>query len=644
MAAAIQIPSVFTAKDKYSKIISRMQKHTKKFSDKTVAYIKRIDNKISKTYKKMSKLGKLALGLGIATIFTLAIQNNIAYEDSLASVSSITGATGKELAKLEMMSKKTAKSQRMLGADVLKAYELIGSAKPELLQNTKLLDEVTNAAVTLSKAGRMELAPAAEALTTTLNQFGLGGEHAQKVIDHLAAGAKFGSSSITDTSVALSKFGSIAASTGTKVNESIALIELVSPFEKGAEAGTKLRNILGKIAGTKILSAEAKKTLKRLGVDLDIVSDSSLSLGVRLKEMSKLGKDSTAVMQVFGTENAALAQSLFNNIDGYDSMLESINQVGVANDQASTNTNTLKFALDSIMKSFLNTTTATNSNNKVLEMLKSILFGVADNMDIVVSILGTLLVLYGVFKTVLWLSQAALLAKNIALAANVALGNKSIMALRGNIAAQNAYKIAMAAGTAFTWLATAATTAFGVALNLGLWPILLIIAAVAAIIAIFMNWSSIVDWFGKQWKRFTGFLGATWDRLTKFFKEFDFKQMFINIGKSIINFMLMPLRWVLKLLSYLPGRVGNMAEGALKKLDEFTGNVDVKNEVVDKTKKEPEKVLPSTTQASNEVVTKTITENNANVGLTIKDQGNNVEEVENNDGIPIKVTNTVGSF
>lgn len=633
MAATIKVPTVFSAKDKFTKVVSKMTKGVKKFSKNSIAAIQRFDNRITKTYKKLSKFSKIALGLGIGAIFAMAIQNNIAYEDSLASVSAITGATGKELANLERMSKATAKSQKMLGADVLKAYELIGSAKPELLQNTVLLDEVTNAAVTLSKAGRMDLAPAAEALTTTLNQFGLGGKHAKKVIDQLAAGAKFGSSSITATSEALSKFGSIAAATGTKVNESIALIELVSPFEKGAEAGTKLRNILGKIAGTKILPAEAKKVLKKMKIDLDIVSDSSLSLGVRLKEMSKLGKDSTAVMQVFGTENAALAQSLFNNIDGYDEMFKNINKTNVATEQAKTNTNTFRFALDSIKTSFLNVTTATNTNNTALGFLKNILIFVADNMATLVGVAGTLIASYGIMKAVIWATRAALFAKNVVLGVQIALGKKSIMSLRGNIVAMNAYKIAMGIGTAATWLATAATTAFGIALNLGLWPILLIIAAIAAVIAIIMNWSSITKWFGKQWDRFTGFIGGAWSRIVKFFKEFDFKKMFMDIGRSIIRFMLMPLKWILSLLAKLPGKVGRMAQAGLDKMNELTGDVEVKKEVV-----------PSTNQAASEQVTKKITENNSNLNVNIKDKGGNVESVDGDDDIPVKVTSTQGAF
>lgn len=638
MGATIKIPTIFTAVDKFSSVVSKMGKGIKTFGADSVSAMKRFDNKISSTFGKLSNLSQMALGLGVGAVFGLAIQNNIEYEDSLASVATITGVTGKGLADLEAMSMKTAVSQRMLGKDVLKAYELIGSAKPELLSNTKLLDEVTNSAVTLAKAGRMELAPAAESLTNTLNQFGLGGEKAKNIIDNLANGAQLGSASIVETSDSLAKFGTIAAATGTKVNESVALIQLVSPFEKGAEAGTKLRNILGKMAGAKILPKDASLVLQRLGVNLDVVTDKSLPLSVRLKEMSKVGKNATDVMQVFGTENAALAQAVFNNVGSFDKMLAGVDKSGTALEQAKLQTNTFKSAIDNIKVSFLNTTTATQSQNSTLDAFKSILFAVGDNMDTVVTVALALVGAFVLLKVILIASTVATTAYNIVLGISTAITQNNKRALIGNVVAQNAYKVAMAIGTGVTWLATAATTAFGIALNLGLWPILAIIAAVAAVILVIQNWSAITDWFGQKWEQFTSWISELWGKVVSFFTEFDFKAMFIGIGQAIIDYMLFPLKGVLKLVAMIPGAVGEAAQSGLDKLNEMT---DLSAQF-EGGKKE---VLPSTTQAGSQSVQKSITQNN--LAIDIKDKGGNVagvQQTKGGGGIPIKVGNTVGAF
>lgn len=636
MSAAIKVPTEFTAVDKFTSVVKKMTTGVSRFSKSGVSAIKRFDTRVNKTINNMSKISKLAIGLGLGALFTTAIQNNIAYNDSLASVSAITGAIGDDLIQLETLSKKTAKSQKMLGADVLKAYELIGSAKPELLTNAELLDKVTNAAVTLSKAGRMELAPASEALTTTLNQFGLAGDRAASVIDNLAAGAKFGSSSITNTATALSKFGTIAAATGTKVDESIALIELVSPFEKGAEAGTKLRNVLGKMAGAEILPAKALKTLKAAGVDISVITDATLPLSTRLKEMSKVGADATDVMQVFGTENAALAQAIFDNVGGFDKLLEQVNETGVAQTQAATNTNTLKFAIESIKTSFLNATTATNGNNKALDSLKTFLVFVGDNMQTVVGILGGAIIAFAAMKTLLWAVRAATFAYNVVLGVQTALTGANKKAIIGNTIATNAYKVAMAIGTGVTWLATAATTAFGVALNLGLWPILLIIAAIAAVVLIIKNWGAITDWFGEKWAQFTAWIGELWQSVVGWFQGFDFIEFFKGIGQSILKFMLMPMTALLTLLSKIPGKIGELASMGLEKIGSLTGEIEanVANDTIP---------APETEQAN------IARENNANVNgsidLNIKDKGNNVESTSTKgSGLPINVTSTQGAF
>lgn len=53
---------------------------------------------------------------------------------------------------------------------------------------------------------------------------------------------------------------------------------------------------------------------------------------------------------------------------------------------------------------------------------------------------------------------------------------------------------------------TAALIVFAIAELAALWPILLIVAAVAAVIAILMNWGAIVDWLKEMWDGFVAFI------------------------------------------------------------------------------------------------------------------------------------------
>ncbi|MDB2606181.1 phage tail tape measure protein [Zobellia sp.] len=640
MAATIKIPTEFRAIDKFSKVVSNMTRGVKKFSEAGIANIRRFDHKLNTTIKGMGRLSKMALGLGIGAIFSTAISNNLAYNESLMSLSSITGSVGKDLSVMEGYVMSTAKATGALGKNVLFAFEEIASAKPELLKTPKALADITKQAIILSQAARMDLGTAADSLATSLNQFGLGSEYALKAIDALSAGSVYGSSKIPKTAEALSKFGTIAAATGTKLNESIALIQLVSPFEKGAESGTKLRNILSTIAGSKILPKAQLKLLSQMGVDVDKVTNKTIPLNDRLMEFAKVGKDTNVVMKLFGKENTALAQALFNNASGFQSMLNNVNKVGVAQAQAEKNLSSFTKRLEKLKNNFFNVTTATNSDNKALAILGNTMNWASNQMETIVGIGVGMIGMYGTLKGLIWGTQIASAAYNIALGAKAALSGAASIAIGKNAIALGAYKTVQIASTAVTWMATAASTAFGVALNAGLWPILAVVAAVTGLIFLFKNWDKVMSWLGKQWEKFTNWIIDLWEGVVKWFNKFNFKAFFVGIGQSILKFMLMPLKGVLSLLSKIPGKVGDLAKIGLDKIGDITGEVAVKSNPIDGPLDSPE-----SNQARSDAMTRAAMVK-GQIGINISDPGRVVESTSSNGNVPIPInlSSTQGAF
>lgn len=129
---------------------------------------------------------------------------------------------------------------------------------------------------------------------------------------------------------------------------------------------------------------------------------------------------------------------------------------------------------------------------------------------------------------------------------------------------QAAYTAAMSAYSAAAVTAALTGSSFAAVIWATLAPILLVIAAIAAIIAIFYYWDEICAWFSKVWEKFTNWISEKWDSLTEWFKNFDFVDFFKRIGNSIIDFLLFPLRTVLGVLAKIPGKIGNMAKNALE--------------------------------------------------------------------------------
>lgn len=264
------------------------------------------------------------------------------FEQSLADLQSITGASGKDLDFLKNSAIDLGQKVQGGAKAVVEAYKLIAGAKPELLDNVQALNAVTDAAITLSQAAGIELPDAATALTDAMNQFGADASRAQEFIDALANGAKFGSAEIPQLTEALLKFGAVARSSNVSIQESAALVELLAENGlKGAEAGTALRNILLKISAPDALPKTAVKELTRLGISMNTLKDASIPVQERLEALKPLLKDNASIVKVFGVENATSAINVLSHTARLKELTGQMGEVGTAAEQASVRMNTL---------------------------------------------------------------------------------------------------------------------------------------------------------------------------------------------------------------------------------------------------------------------------------------------------------------
>ncbi len=197
------------------------------------------------------------------------------------------------------------------------------------------------------------------------------------------------------------------------------------------------------------------------------------------------------------------------------------------------------------------------------------------------------------------------------------------------------HKIALGLTTVGTWAAAAAQTAFAAALNLGLFPILLIVGAIAGLIAIIYNWDKVTAWFGKQWEKFTNWIGDLWSRLVGWFSGFDFLDFFKKIGQGIAKYMLFPITALLHLVSKIPGKIGDMASLGLSKIGELTGEIEVNNQ------NSVEQKPLSSPELNTARITKENIQRNTLV-VEINDNNNNVKstEMQGELDIPVLLTPT----
>lgn len=293
---------------------------------------------LSKTNNFFSKWGGMIAGIA-ATFAGLALSLNkfkdfaLDIEDSKAALSSITGLGDDAVERLgasaERMSSKTTDAGVRItktANEIIDAYTLMGSAKPELLQNEEGLNKVTEGALTLAEAAEMETKPAVESLATVMNQFDLGSENTTRTINVLAAGSQAGAEEVDGLSASIKNFGPAANSANVSLEQSVALVEALSEKGvKGAESGTGIRNFL------LTLQSGADDTNPKI-----------VGLEQALDNLAKKNMSAAAMVKMFGKENYVTASLLISNRDRVQELTKAVTGTNVAYEQAIKNTDTTR--------------------------------------------------------------------------------------------------------------------------------------------------------------------------------------------------------------------------------------------------------------------------------------------------------------
>lgn len=334
------------------------------------------------------------------------LNQSLSYQKSLSNLSALTGLQGAGLENLKEIARGLQNievdGQRIVntGPDILEALKLVGGARPELLGDAEAMGEVAKNAIILSKASGDDLKSSIEAVTTTLGQFKLSGKDSNTVVNQLAAGAKAGAAEIPQITDALKEFGTVAEISNISTSNSIALTEVLADRQlKGAEAGTQLRNVLSKLASADILPKAAQAQFQKLGIDINILKDSTLPFEARLRELGKAQGDVAALTKIFGLENLQAATIITSGIDKYVALdkavqgtSEAYKQAGInADNAASKIENIQKGALNSLEKKISDSSTATGLLVDGLDLLVNKLDIVGGAFDVLsTAILGPL--------------------------------------------------------------------------------------------------------------------------------------------------------------------------------------------------------------------------------------------------------------
>jgi TP901 family phage tail tape measure protein len=392
--------------------LSNQLKVTQQAAQNADITLKKIDSQVGDNFRNVGNyegalqklkagLGSLGLAFGGAMIFQAGAKELINFNQQIADLSAITGAAGADLEFYGQQANKLGANVEGGASAVVEAYKLIGSAKPELLENAQALDAVTQSAITLSQASGMALPEAATALTDAMNQFGASAEEADKFVNVLANGAKFGAAEIPQITESLLKFGAVAKSTNTPIEESVALIEaLAEKGLKGAESGTALRNVMLKLSAPDALPKEAQKRLDEMGISMEKLADPTITMTEKLKMMKPALSDVGGLIKVFGVENSVAAMNLIQTTNRTEELTGQMHTLGTGTKQAEDRTNTLGHAIMEIKNNFLALFTQMGQGGSSMQTLIDAFKFIGANLGTIASIIGKVIRTWLIYKAV----------------------------------------------------------------------------------------------------------------------------------------------------------------------------------------------------------------------------------------------------
>lgn len=280
--------------------------------------------------------------IGFLTGFTLALRairdERNKLEESQAGLKALTGLDDDSIAWLTGQAKTLSTTMtkeglrvRQSAAEILDAFMLVGSAKPELLGDKEALKAVTEEAMRLQAAAKdITLNEAVDSLTLSLNQYGAAADQAGRFTNVLAAGSQAGSANIASQVKAIRNAGTAAASANVPIEQTVALIETLA-----------YRGIKDEVAGTGL-----KKFFLVLQTGADETNPKIVGLDKALENLKNKNMDAGAIKKMFGEEGYNTASVILQNTEMVKDFTAAVTDTNVAYEQAAINSDTAQAKLE----------------------------------------------------------------------------------------------------------------------------------------------------------------------------------------------------------------------------------------------------------------------------------------------------------
>jgi TP901 family phage tail tape measure protein len=276
---------------------------------------KQADAFARKQKDRADRYGNLAIGAGavaasIGALLYKPTQLAVNFQQAIANVGAVSGATAGELVALGVAARKQGRETMFTATQSAEAMQYLAMAGLKADQTIAVLPGVLN----LAAAGNLNLAETADIATNIMSAFGLEVTDMTRIGDVLTRTFTSSNSTLESVAATMKYVGPVAKLAGLELEEAAAMTGvLANAGIKGQMAGTSLRGMLLRLAGK---TKPAAAALRELGINT-VDSEGNLrnlvtvlgEMGVALDGMPT-GKALDIIKTLFETEGTSGAGTL----------------------------------------------------------------------------------------------------------------------------------------------------------------------------------------------------------------------------------------------------------------------------------------------------------------------------------------------
>lgn len=285
--------------------------------------------KLTNVGDKMKDVGKswsMYVTAPIVGFGALAAKTGIDFDDSMAKVQAVSGATGDDLLKLRDKAKEMGATTKFSASDSADAMNYMALAGWE----TKDMIDGLDGVMALAAASGEDLASVSDIVTDGLSAFGLKAKDSARMADVLAAASSTANTDVAGLGAAFKYVAPVAGALNYSIEDTSKAIGLMANSGiKGEKAGTALRTMMTNLSTG---AGKAGDKMKELGISLKNQDGSMKSFDEVMqnirKSFSGLTEDqqASAAATIFGKEAMSGALAVINASEGdYNKLGKAIN-------------------------------------------------------------------------------------------------------------------------------------------------------------------------------------------------------------------------------------------------------------------------------------------------------------------------------